>query len=153
MEAQDGTRMTLWSATQGMFLSTVCGGGSDVMANQGEAKDSETLRFVGLGNNGGLVAVQTSPGQAGEFQIVRNAGLAWIKAPNGRFLQKSLLGIALLNKPSEQVHIDTLKKYYKDGYNIVRNQVKRDDTYVIMEGRLTGGGDSEMADFAGQFRN
>lgn len=43
-------------------------------------------QFVGLDNNGGLVAVQTSPGQAGEFQIVRNAGLARIKAPNGRFL-------------------------------------------------------------------
>ncbi|XP_044962372.1 probable glucan 1,3-beta-glucosidase A [Hordeum vulgare subsp. vulgare] len=336
----DGTRVTLWSARQGMFLSAVGGGGSDVAANQGEAKDWETLRlwrmkdsedmfmirvhdgqFVDLDNNGGLVAIQTSPGHAGEFQIVRNAGLARIKAPNGRFLQvktggvvtadgdatsgswsdsdpsvftmkitgqmdgdaqlcsfygaektvsilqdhwntfiteedfrfissnglnavripvawwitktddtsschppnypgyqamldrafqwaekynlgvivdlhaapwsqngqshsasrdgtvgwgdqnidetvrvieglaaryaakKSLLGIGLLNEPSEQVHIDTLKKYYKAGYNAVRNQVKRDDVYVIMEGRLAGGGDSEMADFARQFRN
>ncbi|KAE8791866.1 putative glucan 1,3-beta-glucosidase A [Hordeum vulgare] len=334
----DGTRVTLWSATQGMFLSAVGGAGSDVVANQGEVKDWETLRrmkdsddmfmirvhddqFVGLDNNGGLVAVQTSPGQAGEFQIIRNAGLARIKAPNGRFLQvktggvvtadgdvtseswsdsdpsvftmkitgqmdgdaqlcsfygaektvsilqdhwntfiteevfrsissnglnavripvawwitktddtpschppnypgyqamldrafqwaekynlgvivdlhaapwsqngqshsasrddtvgwgdqniddtvrvieglaaryaaqKSLLGIGLLNEPSEQVHIDTLKKYYKAGYNTVRNQVKRDDVYVIMEGRLAGGGDSEMADFARQFQN
>ncbi|KAI4967382.1 hypothetical protein ZWY2020_027885 [Hordeum vulgare] len=261
----DGTRVTLWSATQGMFLSAVGGGGSDVAANQGEAKDWETLRlwrmkhsedmfmirvhdgqFVGLDNNGGLVAIQTSPGKAGEFQIVRNAGLARIKAPNGRFLQVKTGGVVTadgdatsgswsdsdpsvftmkitgqmdgdaqlcsfygaektvsilqdlhaapssdgqshsasrdgtvlgdqnidetavvieglaasmlprkafesgFNEPSEQVHIDT-QEILQSRHNAVRNQVKR--RCVCDHGRPGSGGDSEMADFARQFRN
>ncbi|KAI5002580.1 hypothetical protein ZWY2020_027230 [Hordeum vulgare] len=105
METQDGTRVTLWSATQGMFLSTVGGGGSDVVANQGEAKDWETLRlwrmkdsddmfmirvhdgqFVGLGNNGRLVAVQTSPGQAGKDDLSLIMANRWtIELPMSEF--------------------------------------------------------------------
>ncbi|KAE8817318.1 putative glucan 1,3-beta-glucosidase A [Hordeum vulgare] len=266
-----------------MFLSAVGGSGSDVVANQGEAKNWETLRlwrmkdsddmfmirvhdsqFVGLDNNGGLVAVQTSPRQAGldisflasvkdfislgllqdhwktfiteeDFRFISSNGVNAVRIPVAWWItktddtpschppnypgyqamldrafqwaekynlgvigdlhaapwsqneqshsssrdgtvgwgdqkidetvrvieglaaryaaKKSLLGIGLLNEPSEQVHIDTLKKYYKAGYNAVRNQVKRDDVYVIMEGRLVGGGDSKMANFARQFRN
>lgn len=67
--------------------------------------------------------------------------------------RKSLLAIELLNEPSKEVQIDTLKKYYQAGYTAVRNQVKRQDVYVIMEGRLADKGDSEMADFVSQFQN
>ncbi|KAE8805332.1 putative glucan 1,3-beta-glucosidase A [Hordeum vulgare] len=163
METHDGTCVTLWSATQGMFLSAVGGSGSDVVANQGEAKDWETLRY-NLGVIGDLHAAPWSQnGQS--HSSSRDGTVGWgdqkidetvrvIEGLAARYAaKKSLLGIGLLNEPSEQVHIDTLKKYYKAGYNAVRNQVKRDDVYVIMEGRLAGGGDSKMADFAGQFRN
>ncbi|KAI5014910.1 hypothetical protein ZWY2020_056300 [Hordeum vulgare] len=220
----DGTRVTLWSAMQGMFLSAVGGSGSGVVANQGEAKDWETLRdhwktfiteedFRFISSNG-LNAVRIPvawwitktddtpschPPNYPGYQAMLDRAFQWAEkynlgvigdlhaAPwsqNGQShsssrdgtvgwgdqkidetvrvieglaaryaAKKSLLRIGLLNEPSEQVHIDTLKKYYKAGYNAVRNQVKGDDVYVIMEGRLAGGGDSKMADFTGQFRN
>jgi hypothetical protein len=48
-------------------------------------------QFVGLNNKEKLVAVETSPHKAGEFQIVRNADQVQIKAPNGKFLQVQII--------------------------------------------------------------
>ncbi|KAI3931234.1 hypothetical protein MKX01_040151, partial [Papaver californicum] len=43
----------------------------------------------------------------------------------------ALLGIELLNEAhSPKVHLDTLLKYYKDGYDIMRKYTST--TYVIM---------------------
>jgi hypothetical protein len=50
---QDGTHITLRSAVQGMFMSAVNGGGSEVAANQGkgcnpEEPDASCLRVCAL---------------------------------------------------------------------------------------------------------
>lgn len=82
----------MWSVTQKMFLSAGGGGGSKVAADQSNARSNETFRlwkmeksdrifkirvngdqFVSLNDGGELVAVATSPGQAGEFQITTEA--------------------------------------------------------------------------------
>lgn len=40
--------------------------------------------------------------------------------------RKSLLAIELLNEESAQVHFETLKKYYKSGYDAVNRQVQHE---------------------------
>lgn len=71
----------------------------------------------------------------------------------GRYAsRKSLLAIELLNEESAQVHFETLKKYYKAGYDAVNRQVQLDDVYVIMSGRLMQNGATEIVAFASGFK-
>lgn len=100
-----------------MVLSAGGGGGSKVAADQSNTRSNETFsfgrwrsptvyskirangdQFVSLNDGGELVAVATSPGQAGEFQIINNnRGQIRMKAPNGKFLQVRQSGSVTAN--------------------------------------------------------
>uniref|UniRef100_A0A0E0M707 Uncharacterized protein n=1 Tax=Oryza punctata TaxID=4537 RepID=A0A0E0M707_ORYPU len=102
-----------------MNLSAAGGGGSKVVANGSKRLDWETFRlwkiespvpmfkirvdhdqFVSLNDDAELVAVATSPKQAGNFQIISNyvdKSQIQIKAPNGKLLQVHLDGSVKAN--------------------------------------------------------
>uniref|UniRef100_A0A0E0EX43 Uncharacterized protein n=1 Tax=Oryza meridionalis TaxID=40149 RepID=A0A0E0EX43_9ORYZ len=121
----DGTRITLQSVTNKMYLSAAGGGGSMVVANGSKPRGWETIRdrnhqsvsqssdaygliqirvdhdqFVSLNDDAELVAAATSPNQAGNFQIISNdvdKSQIQIKAPNGKLLQVQLDGSVKAN--------------------------------------------------------
>ncbi|KAH7279387.1 hypothetical protein KP509_37G017300 [Ceratopteris richardii] len=65
--------------------------------------------------------------------------------------REGLFGIELLNEPTSNfVAIDTLKDYYRRGYDIVRKYSA--DTYVIMC-QLLGADPSDLSDLGHQFSN
>uniref|UniRef100_A0A0E0B9L9 Uncharacterized protein n=1 Tax=Oryza glumipatula TaxID=40148 RepID=A0A0E0B9L9_9ORYZ len=116
---KDGTRITVQSVTNKMYLSAAGGGGSKVVANGSKQRNSETFRlwkiespvpmfkirvdhdqFVSLNDDEELVAVATSPNQTGNFQIISNdvdKSQIQIKAPNGKLLQVQLDGSVKAN--------------------------------------------------------
>ncbi|RCV43120.1 hypothetical protein SETIT_9G269700v2 [Setaria italica] len=116
---QDGTRITLWSVSQKMFLSAAGGGGSAVTADQSKAQDWEIFRlwkmdssghmfkirsnknqFISINDGEQLVATATSHSQAGEFQFIinkKNREKIRIRAPNGKFLQVEQSGSVTAN--------------------------------------------------------
>uniref|UniRef100_A0A0D9XJ30 Uncharacterized protein n=1 Tax=Leersia perrieri TaxID=77586 RepID=A0A0D9XJ30_9ORYZ len=100
----DGTKISLQSVTNKMYLSAVNGGGSTVAADKSNPQDWETFRlwkmensdreykirvnndqFISINDGGELVATVASSGQAAVFQIIsstNNEGLIRIKAPS-----------------------------------------------------------------------
>ncbi|KAL5231878.1 hypothetical protein ABZP36_030654 [Zizania latifolia] len=103
----DGTVLQFKSVIQNRYLAAEQGGGSTIVANRAAASDWESFtlwrlddtwfnlrvfkrHFVGIDNNGMLIATATVPGPAETFQIVRgdtDKNRVRIRAPNGYFLQ------------------------------------------------------------------
>jgi hypothetical protein len=63
----------------------------------------------------------------------------------------SLFAVELMNEPlAPRATLDSLTKYYRDGYNAVRKHSPT--AYVVMSNRLSSGNSTELLQFASGFQ-
>ncbi|KAI4988088.1 hypothetical protein ZWY2020_029718 [Hordeum vulgare] len=102
-------------------------------------------------NLGVIIDLHAAPGSQNPFEhsASKDGSQDWgTKRPLTSRKLPSLLAVELLNEPlAPRASLESLKTYYRDGYNAVRKHSS--EAYVIMSNRLSSPDPTELLEFAG----